>query len=70
MRALTFFFALMVGLAMAFLAPAMAGGTERAPEVVNAPVTPELSPEATDQLAADLLSELEFNLAPSLDDAA
>lgn len=70
MRALTFFFALMVGLAMAFLAPAMAGGTERSPEVVAAPVTTELSPEASDELATDLLSDLEFNLAPGLDAAA
>ncbi len=67
MRALTFFFALMVGLAMAFLAPAMAGGTERAPEGVTREMTTELSPEATDQLAADLLSELESSLAPSIE---
>jgi hypothetical protein len=70
MRALTFFLALMVGLAMAFIAPAMAGGHDRAPEAMTVPVAAEISPEPVDQLAADLLSGLEFNLAPSLDGAA
>ena len=75
MRALSFFFALMVGLAMAFLAPAMAGGHVNAPEAMLAPTTAASSPEAADSLAADallsnLLAELNVDLAPSLDAAA
>lgn len=70
MRALSFFFALMVGLVLAFLSPAMAGGRDNAPQAMIAPVATEVSPESSDQLATDLLSELEFDLAPSLDAAA
>ncbi|WP_216900147.1 hypothetical protein [Synechococcus sp. CCY 9618] len=70
MRALTFFFALMVGLAMAFLAPAMAGGRDQAPAAMMAPLATDLSPEPSDQLASDLLAEFEFDMAPGLDSAA
>jgi hypothetical protein len=70
MRALSFLFALMVGLAMAFLAPAMAGGHPDAPEAMMAPLASETSPASTDQLAGELLSDLEFDLAPGFDAAA
>jgi hypothetical protein len=70
MRALSFFFALMVGLALAFFAPAMAGGRAQAPEAMMAPEAAEISTESSDQLAADLLAELSIDLAPSLDAAA
>ena len=77
MRALSFFFALMVGLVLAFFAPAMAGGRAQAPEVMMAPEVAEISSESSDllatdgqgadQLAADLLAELTIDLAPALD---
>jgi hypothetical protein len=70
MRALSFFFALMVGLALAFFAPAMAGGRAQAPEAMMAPEAAEISTESSDQLAADLLAELSIDLAPSLDAAS
>ncbi len=60
MRALTFLFALMVGLAMAFLAPAMAGGRDQAPAAMVPPEMAALEPEfadaaATETAATDLL---------------
>ncbi|MBW4529120.1 MAG: hypothetical protein KME02_00390 [Aphanothece saxicola GSE-SYN-MK-01-06B] len=67
MRALSFFFALMVGLALAFFAPAMAGGRGQAPEAVMAPEAALISSESSDQLAADLLAELTIDLAPAPD---
>ncbi|MEA5441521.1 hypothetical protein [Cyanobium gracile] len=67
MRALSFFFALMVGLALAFFTPAMAGGRGQAPEVMMAPEAAPISSESSDQLAADLLAELSIDLAPALD---
>lgn len=80
MRALSFFFALMVGLALAFFAPAMAGGRAQAPEAMMAPELTGISSESSDlltsdgqsadQLAADLLAELTIDLAPSLDATA
>ena len=67
----------MVGLALAFFAPAMAGGHAQAPEAVIAPEVAGISSESSDllatdgqgadQLAADLLAELTIDLAPSLD---
>ncbi len=78
MRALTFLFALMVGLAMAFLAPAMAGGHDQAPAAVVAPemadaaATDLLATDllASDLLSSDLLAELSIDPAPGLDVAA
>lgn len=83
MRALTFLFALMVGLAMAFLAPAMAGGHGQAPAAMVAPEmadaaatdlldTDRLATDllATDLLSSDLLAELSIDPAPGLDVAA
>lgn len=83
MRALTFLFALMVGLAMAFLAPAMAGGHDQAPaaivapEMADAPATDSMATDslatdllATDLLSSDLLAELSIDSAPGLDVAA
>jgi len=72
MRALTFVFALMVGLVLAFIAPAMAGGQKSAPEPVIAPaaITPtvaEGSADATDLLVADLLADLDVDMAPAID---
>lgn len=77
MRALSFLFALMVGLALAFIAPAMAGGRDLAPEAMMAPEAAEISTESADHLAsdvattdlltADLLAELSIDMAPSLD---
>ncbi|MBD2720277.1 hypothetical protein [Synechococcus sp. FACHB-909] len=78
MRALTFLFALMVGLAMAFLAPAMAGGHDQAPaamvapEMADAAATDLLASDllAADLLSSDLLAELSIDPAPGLDVAA
>ncbi len=78
MRALTFLFALMVGLAMAFLAPAMAGGHDQAPaamvapEMADAAATDLLATDllASDLLSSDLLAELSIDPAPGLDVAA
>ncbi len=80
MRALSFFFALMVGLVLAFFAPAMAGGRAQAPEAMMAPDVAGISSESSDllatdgqsadQLAADLLAELTIDLAPALDAAS
>lgn len=77
MRALSFFFALMLGLALACIAPAMAGGRGQAPEAGLASEAAVISTESNDQLAmdgqttdllaADLLAELSIDLAPSLD---
>ena len=77
MRALSVFFALMVGLALACFAPAMAGGRAQAPEPMMAPDVVGISSESSDllatdgqgadQLAADLLAELTIDLAPSFD---
>jgi hypothetical protein len=77
MRALSFFFALMVGLALAFFAPAMAGGRAQAPEAMVAPEAAGISSESADllasdglsadQLTADLLAELTIDGAPALD---
>lgn len=67
----------MVGLALAFFAPAMAGGRAQAPEAMMATELAGISSESSDllasdgqsadQLAADLLAELTIDLAPSLD---
>lgn len=78
MRALSFLFALMVGLAMAFLAPALAGGHGQAPAALVAPAftdaaaTDSMATDlvATDLLAGDLLAELSIDPAPGLDVAA
>jgi hypothetical protein len=71
MRALTFLFALMVGLAMAFLAPAMAGGHNQAPAAMVAPEMAAMAEEpAADQLISDLLTDLSIDPAPVLDTAA
>ncbi len=85
MRALTFLFALMVGLAMAFLAPAIAGGHDQAPAAMVVPEMTVIAPEfteaaaidtmatdllATDLLSSDLLAELSIDPAPGLDVAA
>ncbi|WP_216918621.1 hypothetical protein [Synechococcus sp. CCAP 1479/9] len=78
MRALTFVFALMVGLAMAFLAPAMAGGHDQAPAAVVAPEMADVAATdllatdllASDLLSSDLLAELSIDPAPGLDVAA
>ncbi|MCP9796308.1 MULTISPECIES: hypothetical protein [Cyanophyceae] len=71
MRALTFLFALMVGLAMAFLAPAMAGGHNQAPAAMVAPEMAAMADEpAADQLVSDLLTDLSIDPAPVLDVAA
>ncbi|MCP9835253.1 MULTISPECIES: hypothetical protein [unclassified Cyanobium] len=77
MRALSFLFALMVGLVLAFIAPAMAGGRGQAPEAMVAPELAQISAESsdplamdgqtTDLLAADLLAELSIDLAPAID---
>ena len=82
MRALSFFFALMLGLVLASVAPALAGGRGQTPEAMLAPAAAEIGTEssdplatdgqatdllATDLLAADLLAELSIDLAPSLD---
>ena len=67
MRALSFLFALMVGLALAFFAPAMAGGHGQAPEAIVAPEAEQISTESSDLLASDLLAELTIDLAPALD---
>ncbi|MBD2549442.1 hypothetical protein H6G65_07560 [Microcystis elabens FACHB-917] len=72
MRALAFLFSLMVGLAMAFLAPALAGGHEQAPPAMIATTYGM----AVDQMVADdlpsgdLLAELGIDPAPVLDVAA
>jgi hypothetical protein len=73
MRALSFLFALMVGLAMSFLAPAMAGGHDQAPAAMVAPEMADASASdllATDLLSSDLLAELSIDPAPALDVAA
>jgi hypothetical protein len=70
MRALSFLFALMVGLAMAFLAPALAGGHGQAPLAMVAPELAGLAPEFTDAAASDLLAELSIDPAPGFDVAA
>jgi hypothetical protein len=85
MRALSFLFALLVGLAMAFLAPVMAAGHGQAPAALVAPAMASIAPEsadgaatdgmaadllATDRLASDLLAELGIDPAPGLDIAA
>jgi len=70
MRALSFFFALMVGLALACIAPAMAGGRGQAPEAVMAPEVAVISTESTDLLASDLFAELNVDRAPGLDASA
>jgi hypothetical protein len=78
MRALTFLFALMVGLVMAFLAPAMAGGHDQAPaamvapEMADAAATDLLASDLlpSDLLSSDLLAELSIDPAPGLDVAA
>ncbi len=70
MRALTFFFALMVGLVLAFIAPAMAGGQKSAPQPEIAPMVAETTGESTDLLVADLLADLDVDLAPAIDAAA
>ncbi len=73
MRALTFLFALMVGLAMAFLAPAMAGGHDQAPAAIVAPEMADAAATdllATDLLSSDLLAELSIDPAPGLDVSA
>jgi hypothetical protein len=73
MRALSFFFALMLGLVLAFLAPAMAGGEAMAPAAMIAPETSlqgATSSESLDALAADLLPSLELETAPVLDAVA
>ena len=67
MRALSFLFALMVGLALAFFAPAMAGGHGQAPEAIVAPEVEQISTESSDLLASDLLADLTIDLAPALD---
>lgn len=77
MRALSFLFALMVGLVLAFVAPAMAGGRGQTPEAMLAPEVAQISDassnqlatdgQTTDFLAADLLAELSIDLAPALD---
>lgn len=67
MRALSFLFALMVGLALAFFAPAMAGGHAQAPEAIVAPEAEQISTESSDLLASDLLADLTIDLAPALD---
>jgi hypothetical protein len=82
MRALSFFFALMLGLVLASVAPALAGGRGQTPEAMLARAAAEIGTEssdplatdgqatdllATDLLAADLLAELSIDLAPSLD---
>ncbi len=67
MRALSFFFALMVGLVLAFLAPAMAGGEPTAPEAM---VVSQTSPEAFDALAIELLPSPELDAAPGVDEIA
>jgi hypothetical protein len=70
MRALSFFFALMVGLVFAFLAPAMAGGQKIAPEPVTAPMVSDTTTGSADLVVADLLADLDVDLAPALDTAA
>jgi hypothetical protein len=79
MRALSFFFALMVGLVLAFLAPAMAGGEPTAPEAMIAPQTSleavggsesAGSTESVDTLAIDLRPTQEFDAAPAVDGIA
>ena len=72
MRALSFLFALMVGLALAFFAPAMAGGHGQAPEAIVAPEAEQISTESSDLLTSDLLTsdllaDLTIDLAPALD---
>jgi hypothetical protein len=83
MRALSFLFALMVGLAMAFLAPALAGGHDQAPAAIIATemaaavptdsmATDHLASDllATDLLSSDLFTELSIDQASDLDVAA
>lgn len=83
MRALTFLFALMVGLATAFLAPAMAGGHGQTPAAMvapamadpaaaDAPITDALAADSLtiDLLSSDLLADLSIDPAPGLDVAA
>lgn len=76
MRALAFFFSLMVGLAMAFLAPALAGSHDQAPAAMVATTdsmaADQLAGEqvADDLSAGDLLAELSIDPAPVLDVAA
>jgi hypothetical protein len=73
MRALSFFFALMVGLVLAFLSPALAGSAPANSEPMIAPLGgPEIlsSPDAIDELAVDLLPSLEFEAAPAIDPVA
>jgi hypothetical protein len=56
MRALSFLFALMVGLAMAFLAPAMAGGHGQAPAAMVAPEMATIAPEFADTAATETVA--------------
>jgi hypothetical protein len=70
MRALSFLFALMVGLALACIAPAMAGGRGQAPEAMMAPEAAVISSESSDLLASDLFAELNVAMAPGLDASA
>jgi len=80
MRALSFFFALLAGLVLAFIAPAMAGGREPAATATLAPefngfdaMAPDLQatdlqaadPQGSDQLLASLLGELNLEQAPA-----
>ncbi|MEA5392497.1 hypothetical protein VB738_14635 [Cyanobium gracile UHCC 0139] len=84
MRALSFLFALMVGLAMAFLAPALAGGHGQATAAMAAPEMAVIAPVSTgeadtdsmatdllptDVLASDLLAELGIDPTLTLDGA-
>jgi hypothetical protein len=73
MRALSFFFALMVGLVLAFLAPAMAGGEAMAPEPMMAPETSledAASADSLDALAADLLASPDLETPAGIDAVA
>jgi hypothetical protein len=73
MRALSFFFALMVGLVLAFLSPALAGGAPATPEAMIAPqsgLETLTSPDPIDELAVELLPSLEFEAAPGIDRVA
>lgn len=68
MRALSFCFALLAGLVLAFIAPALAGGREPAPAALMAPVasgidTVAADPQDADQLLASLLGELNLEQA-------
>jgi hypothetical protein len=76
MRALAFLFSLMVGLAMAFLAPALAGSHDQAPAAMvvtaDSMAADQLASDlvADDLPAGDLLAELSIDPAPVLDAAA